>query len=732
MLANGEIGDDAFHWVEEDLDRFAARLVVGQTVKYLERNVRTGLIRMNGLDPSAWHQIIAGDVKLPKDRSARILLFVHGTFSSTIGSFGHLCGTPWGQAFLAADPIENASHLLGELEALGCSVPPQIDAVAYSRGGLVLRSLVEHVLPASRFRGRIRKAVFVACTNAGTKLADAENWHTFLDLYTNIAVGAFRLLSWLPQVQAPALILTGLVQSVGAFVKHLATNATSDVPGLAMRPGGDFVRILNETQANQPRPADTLYYAVTSEFRPALIGGDHKPKELPLRLVLTLADRLVDRVMNAANDLVVDTPSMSAIDAHVGGFIKDTVAFGTTPMVYHTTYFTRPELVNACTRWLELPPPALQEQQPSAGLVWVKRTGPVLRSARKLQTATLQLPAPLPGRRSAAVAAPAVVDTDIVVASGTSNTGEVLDLVREVNPSYLVVTRPYEGGTLHYAFRAEELAECASWPGARDVVLTTALNLHETDSSQTQPLGGVLTAQQPTAVSLTARRGVVLSDGHPVGVVPEPEATPGQSDVVELAKMAANPSSTDIVALRRTMPTFARPPVAVAVPSTVASAPVTCHFLAEIDSQVQVNHMATVEVSISRDLIAPLAGRTAATSSGQVDPARKIIVQVIPKVNFAMAGDTDRAEIDVPAPSEPVALYFDVKATNVGNGEVWAVVRQYQTAIARLVLRPSVVDRRQMGVARSRAESHATEARPLTEPPVGTKSQRDSNLTRSS
>jgi hypothetical protein len=93
-----------------------------------------------------------------------------------------------------------------------------------------------------------------------------------------------------------------------------------------------------------------------------------------------------------------------------------------------------------------------------------------------------------------------------------------------------------------------------------------------------------------------------------------------------------------------------------------------------------------VEVSISRDEIAAVVGRVAASAAGAVDPTRKIIVQVIPKVNFVLAAESDRAEIDAPGPGETLPLYFDVKPTNLGEGEVWVVIRQRQTAIARLVL----------------------------------------------
>ncbi len=47
---------------------------------------------------------------------------------------------------------------------------------------------------------------------------------------------------------------------------------------------------------------------------------------------------------------------MAAIDLELGNFVKDRYDFGTNPQVYHTNYFTRPEVANALTRWLKLPP----------------------------------------------------------------------------------------------------------------------------------------------------------------------------------------------------------------------------------------------------------------------------------------------------------------------------------------------------------------------------------------
>jgi hypothetical protein len=110
--------------------KFAAPPVVGKVITYLERHVRTGLLAVNSSDPTGWKPIEPTNVRLPKDRAARILLLVHGTFSSTVGAFGGFGATDWGRSFLDAafgsydvvlgfdhrilsvDPLENASELI--------------------------------------------------------------------------------------------------------------------------------------------------------------------------------------------------------------------------------------------------------------------------------------------------------------------------------------------------------------------------------------------------------------------------------------------------------------------------------------------------------------------------------------------------------------------------------------------------------------------------------------------
>ena len=146
---------------------------------------------------------------MPERKPAKVLLFIHGTFSSTAGSFGPLTATRQGLAFLEAarnryDALIGFDHrTLAEttegnakaiLQALGRPGLPEgstINSIAYSRGGLVYRTLAEQLL-AARPDIKLGQAIFVACTNAGTHLAEPENWIAMIDLYTNVIMAGAR------------------------------------------------------------------------------------------------------------------------------------------------------------------------------------------------------------------------------------------------------------------------------------------------------------------------------------------------------------------------------------------------------------------------------------------------------------------------------------------------------------------------------------------------------------
>lgn len=352
--------------------KFIARTTAGVALKYLERNVRKGLIVMDSDDPAAWRRVShVDDLALPVKPRLRILLWVHGTFSSTAGSFGALVGTPDGRyllkqarerydavlgfdhATLAETPYENAVDLVERLGRF--QTPMQIDAITYSRGGLVFRSLVEQILPTCDVRPEVGQVVFVGVPNHGTLLAEPENWKTLIDVYTNLSMGAFMLLQLLPAAAPTAHILSELISGLGAFVKYLAEVIVTEaiVPGLAAQePNGEFVRALNETGPDQPLPDDCRYLAVTANFDPkaALVGT--KPTGLAASFLGKLANGVVDQLMQESNDLVVNTGSMKKIDPEAGDFIDASLDFGDSPVVYHTVYFAQAGVAQQLRGWL--------------------------------------------------------------------------------------------------------------------------------------------------------------------------------------------------------------------------------------------------------------------------------------------------------------------------------------------------------------------------------------------
>lgn len=154
--------------------RFAAPLLTGVAITALESDVAEGLVHIAGTDRATWMPLDAlDDLALGVD--ARILLLVHGTFSSTDGGFAQLAAAGSGRAFLegalteydavigfdhrtlSVDPLTNARDLFDLL----CARAPRgatVDIVTHSRGGLVARALVERVLPHKRWDGD-RKSV---------------------------------------------------------------------------------------------------------------------------------------------------------------------------------------------------------------------------------------------------------------------------------------------------------------------------------------------------------------------------------------------------------------------------------------------------------------------------------------------------------------------------------------------------------------------------------------------
>ncbi|MBB5986601.1 DUF7379 domain-containing protein [Sphingobium lignivorans] len=346
--------------------RFLATATIETVIDRIEGDLKLGLVVLD----SSKNQWQATDriPALTPGRTPRVLLLVHGTFSTTLGSFAAFEVLPEGRDFLkqaqtdydivlsvdhktlAVDPDVNAKEMLEALAFLPHGT--HIDAVAYSRGGLVLRAF--HRLAGqgpNKNRFRFDKSVFVGCTNRGTLLAEPDNWDDLLDLYTNIGIAGGRALGILGSPLA-GTIVTQLVKLLGGFVRALPQIGVREgqVPGLvAMRPGGKFVTDL----AQEAFPVERAY-AVISDFEPR--PGEGNGMTAGLAKVLT--DRIVDRLMQEGNDLVVHSASMTKLGNNQTITEDRVFSYAPSEGVYHTIYFLTPETIARLSDWLLARPTA--------------------------------------------------------------------------------------------------------------------------------------------------------------------------------------------------------------------------------------------------------------------------------------------------------------------------------------------------------------------------------------
>jgi hypothetical protein len=335
--------------------KFSAPIIAGAAITVLESGIDERLVHVTSTDPRSWVRVESlADIRLPAVGAPRILLLVHGAFDSTAGAFGPLTKgvgkdfleravadydavVGFDHRTLSVDPLANARDLLARLSVRQAD-GAVVDVVCHSRGGLVVRSLVERLLPASSWSGSVNRIVFVGVPNGGTNLAEPDRWSHLADVYTSLLMES----SLLGDGFLTTAIAGSAIKRVGTLAKYLAAYAVDvhGVPGLAaMEPDGDFIADLNRRQPGQPDGRQP-WFVISSDFRATA-------SQMNLKMV----EGIVDNMLDAANDLVVDTKSMAAIDAP-GTHVAGTLDFGTNSSVYHTNYFWKAEVAQAMRTWL--------------------------------------------------------------------------------------------------------------------------------------------------------------------------------------------------------------------------------------------------------------------------------------------------------------------------------------------------------------------------------------------
>ena len=294
--------------------------------------------------------------------SGRILLFLHGTFSHAASAFKGLTDTQffaqvkplYGEEIYAFNhfsisktPEQNARELLAGLPNRELS----FDVITHSRGGLVLRNLVERKsslgTAASRFK--LRHAVLVASPNDGTPLATPKRWEATVGWFAN-------LIELFPD--NPLTFGAGFVANA---IVWIAQRAAGGLPGIAsMDTAGEMVTELQ----GPPLPPASGYSALVSNFTPTA------------NILERMADVGVDAFFGSANDLVVPSAGGWLIDRadrppsippeRIGCFGAGGNFPSGLPPVNHLNFFGRAETTAFLVRALNGTPHGLPQIDPSS------------------------------------------------------------------------------------------------------------------------------------------------------------------------------------------------------------------------------------------------------------------------------------------------------------------------------------------------------------------------------
>ncbi|MEM9808628.1 MAG: hypothetical protein AAF959_25500, partial [Cyanobacteria bacterium P01_D01_bin.56] len=343
--------------VQEAIAETAAGFVVPPIIKKLEdkRIPKPGIYTLTSTGELG-NEPVSG---LTSTAEEPYLVLIHGTFSTTQGSFRELFTSPdWPRLWaaygngkrivalehhtVAENPAKNALQLTTAFSANAC-----VDLLSHSRGGLVGDLLcrypfdndaIDHFFSGVQYRQvredlealdqrlqenplQVRRFSRVAAPVAGTLLASER-----LDSYLNVIL---TLLSHLP---IPGAQLLDFVNAIASAILSTRTRA-DQLPGIeAMMPHTQqgFVPFLN---CAQPRGTDL-----------AVIAGDVQGGSFHDRV----KDFFSTLYYHEANDFVVDSRSMFR------GVPRDE-AYGfyyRAPKADHFSYFSQPETRSRMVDWL--------------------------------------------------------------------------------------------------------------------------------------------------------------------------------------------------------------------------------------------------------------------------------------------------------------------------------------------------------------------------------------------
>ena len=340
----------------------------GAAMRFLAGKVESAAFAKRGVS-EGWFKVTPAGASLrltpgTPPTNQRSLILVHGTFSHAASAYKDLAASDffervrplYGDRVFAFNhfsvslaPIENAQKMLRELKPGSYT----FDAITHSRGGLVLRALVEQrdQLGSSSVNVTWGQAVLVAAPNDGTPLATPSRVEETIGWFGN-------LLELFPDNP-----FTTVAEFVSEAIVWLAARVAGDLPGLrSMDGGGDLIAALQLP----PGPPANTYSALASNYHPTT------------EVFARALDVGVDSFFASANDLVVPSEGGWRIDrdnaphipgARIGCFGPGgNLATGSTTLVHHMNFFSQPDAVDFLAKALAGRPQGRPSLDPNAPL----------------------------------------------------------------------------------------------------------------------------------------------------------------------------------------------------------------------------------------------------------------------------------------------------------------------------------------------------------------------------
>lgn len=299
----------------------------------------------------------------------RILLLVHGTFSKSDmfadefaacakehqdDFLGKALASKHYEAVLAFDhPTLSVSPWINalELEEQLIDVTGEIDVICHSRGGLVVGWWLRNG------RRNVKNVVFVGSPLDGTSLASPGRLRQAMQGLTG-TLNAIRATSLATTYEPLFATLVGVATICSGVLQFASTLPLADAT-VAMIPGlGGQSRAKNNAELiylNRKKWITTPeFHAVISEFEP--LETDDRWWEVWKRFGRPdkNLDNIADSIFQDANDLVVDTASMTTF-CQTNIAKKNIQHFARSPTVHHCNYFRQKETVTHLYKSLKIP-----------------------------------------------------------------------------------------------------------------------------------------------------------------------------------------------------------------------------------------------------------------------------------------------------------------------------------------------------------------------------------------